>query len=238
MIMLAMKLLVLDVEGTLFKTTVRIPDTHFDSTIWQGIAQILGPGAVNEEVETHRRWELGSYRSYLDWMKDTISIHMRWGLTERQFQKLVSSAEYNPHVLDTLSKLDRAEYEPLLISGGFRELAIRAQRDLKIIHAFAACEYLFSKDGRLETYNLLPCDFDSKINFIQLMIHEYDLGPYDWIYVGDGRNDVPVARIAPLSIGYRPHPDLKSVVSRSIDDFRDLLEILSKYDHSEAPKGN
>src|SRR2546428_3928608 len=108
-----MNLLVLDVEGTLFRTDVRLPDAHFDSTIWQGIALALGPGAVKEEVETHRRWDEGGYRSYLDWMKDTISIHMRWGLSAPQFHRLVSSAQYNRGVLETLSGLDRTKYEPV-----------------------------------------------------------------------------------------------------------------------------
>ena len=63
------KLLVLDIEGTLFRTTVRLPGTCIDSTIWQALAQALGSGAVAAEVATHERWRRGGYRSYLDWMK-------------------------------------------------------------------------------------------------------------------------------------------------------------------------
>ena len=50
-----MKLLVLDIEGTIFKTKVRLPGTSLDSTVWQGIAYALGPEAVQAEVETHNR---------------------------------------------------------------------------------------------------------------------------------------------------------------------------------------
>src|SRR2546428_8886926 len=123
-----MRLLVLDVEGTLFEPVVRLPDTSFDSTIWQGIALALGPEAVAEEIETHRRWLRGDYRSYIDWMKDTIAVHQKRGLTESVFRQVVASARYNDGVPETLSSLDRSKYEPLLISGGFRELAIRAQK--------------------------------------------------------------------------------------------------------------
>jgi len=221
------KLLILDVEGTLFRINVRLPGTVHDSTIWQGIAHALGPEAVREELETHKQWENGHYRSYLDWMKDTISIHQRYGLSYSLFQELISSAQYNPGVVETLSQVDRLGYELLLISGGFRELAARTQRDLKISHAFAACEYLFGKDGTLESYNLLPCDFEGKINFIQLMLREYGLSAKDWLFVGDGANDVPVARIAPVSVGYRAHPELRKVVTYAIDEFRELLSILN-----------
>jgi len=222
-----MKLLVLDIEGTLFQTKVRLPGTSIDSTIWQGIAQALGPNAVEKEVETHRRWENGGYTGYLEWMKDTISIHVKCGLSRNLFQNLIWSAQYNPGVVETLSQIDRSKYELVLISGGFRELAARAQKDLKILHAFTACEYLFGDDGTIVGYNLLPCDFEGKIDFINLMLREYGLGPKDWLFVGDGVNDVPIAKRAPVSVGYQPHPKLAEVADYVMNDFRELLYILA-----------
>src|SRR5688572_13309167 len=68
------RLLVLDVEGTLFDAGIRLPGTTLASTIWQAIAVALGPVAVEEEVATHHRWSRGEYPSYLAWMKDTIEI--------------------------------------------------------------------------------------------------------------------------------------------------------------------
>lgn len=220
-----MRLLVLDVEGTLFQTEIRLPGAFIDSTVWQGIAHTLGPGAVREEVETQKRWRSGGYRTYIDWMKETIAIHRRHGLTGELFRKIISAAKYNPGVESVLSQLDRNEYEPVLVSGGFRELAARAQRDLDVQHAFAACEYLFGDDDKIEAYNLLPCDFEGKVDFIRLMLREYDLGPDDWIFVGDGANDEPIARLAPVSVGYRAHPALKRVVDYQISEFDELLPI-------------
>ena len=99
--------------------------------------------------------------------------------------------------------------------------------DLGISHAFAACEYLFGNDGRVRSYNLLPCDFEGKIDFIRLMLREYRLERDDWIFVGDGANDAPIAKAAPVSIGYRPHPELERVVDFSIQEFSELLRILN-----------
>src|SRR5262249_27391681 len=160
----------------------------------------LGPDAVSAEVETHGRWHRGEYRSYLDWMKDTIRIHQHYGLTQSLFQHLIDSAEYNTGVPETLVSIDRSNYEILLVSGGFRELAARVQSDFAIRHAFAACEYIFDAGGRLTGFNLLPCDFDGKIDFIRLMLREYGLAQEDWVFVGDGANDVPIAKVAPVSI--------------------------------------
>lgn len=223
-----MKLLVLDVEGTLFGSGQRLPGTEIDSTIWQALARALGASAMGEEVASHGRWMRGEYRNYLEWMKDTIRIHQRHGLTEATFQSVIAGATYNPSVVDVLSSIDRRAFEPVLISGGFRELAARAQRDLGIIHAFAACEYIFDAAGDLRAFNLLPCDFDGKIDFIGLMLREYQLPPDSWVFVGDGLNDVPIAKLAPVSIGYHPHPGLRDVVSHVIENFSDLLPLLSR----------
>ena len=221
-----MKLLVLDVEGTLFHTRIRLPGTQIDSTIWQSLAHRLGTSAIEEEVATHAKWSNRGYRNYLEWMRETIEIHRRHGLDERLFREVVEAAEYNDGVVAALSRVDRAHFEMVLISGGFRELAARVQRQFSIVHAFAACEYLFGDDGRLEGFNLLPCDFHGKIDFIHLMLREYGLADRDWVFVGDGANDVPIAKVAPISIGYRPHPDLRQVVTHVVDNFLEIPSLL------------
>jgi Phosphoserine phosphatase len=221
------KLLVFDVEGTLFRAHVRLPGTVIDSTVWQGLAHRLGDEAVKEEVATHARWTAKGYKNYIEWMRDTIEIHLRHGLTRNNFYEVIDAAEYNPGVQQCFAELDRSRYEPVLISGGFRELAARAQRDLRIIHSFTACEYLFGEDGHLQGFNLLPCDFMGKIDFIQLMLREYGLSDDDWVFVGDGLNDVPIASKAPFSIGYRAHEQLCNVVTHVVDDFRDISKLLA-----------
>lgn len=223
------RLLVMDVEGTLFDAGVRLPGTSLSSTIWQAIAVALGPEAVDEEIETHGRWARGDYPSYLEWMKDTLEIHRRHGLTESLFTSLIEQAEYNEGVRETLDVVDRSIYEVVLVTGGFRELARRAQRDLMIPHAFAACEYLFGGDGYLSGYNLLPCDFHGKIDFIELMLREYRLDPASWVFVGDGPNDAPVARVAPLSVAYGGGPELGRVTTHRVERFEELLPILEAF---------
>ena len=58
------------------------------------------------------------------------------------------------------------------------------------------------------------------------MLREYKLNDSDWIFVGDGANDVHIAKEAPVSIGYNPHAELRSVVTKSVDKFSDILSIL------------
>lgn len=221
-------LLVVDVEGTLFETPVRLPGVSIDSTIWQAIAQRLGKQAVMEEVETHQRWARGEYRTYIDWMQDTIRIHQRHGLDEATFLKIIAEAQYAAGAVEAMEGLDRSRYEPVLVSGGFRELARRAQVDFGIRHAFAACEYFFDAVGRVAGFNLLPCDFEGKYDFVRLMLREYKLGDDAWVFVGDGANDVDIASVAPVSIGVRPHPLLAEVATRRIESLAQLPELLQR----------
>ena len=226
------KLLVFDVEGTLFKTKIKLPGTQLNSTIWQSIAHALGPDAVSEEVATHHKWLDNQYDSYIDWMKDTIRIHRKYGLTRHVFEEIIATAEYNDGVSKTLASIDRDMFEPVLVTGGFAELAFRVNRDFGFTHTFAACSYLFSPEDRLAAFNLLPCDFEGKIDFIKLMLREHKLGKEDWIFVGDGMNDAPIAKEAPLSIGFRPHPKLEKVADYSIKRFEDMLPII----YGSSPK--
>lgn len=220
------RMLVFDVEGTLFRP-LRLPGTSIGSSMWQAIAEALGPDAVSAEIETHRQWERKKYRNYLEWMEVTVAIHKKYNLSHSTFRTIVQRTEYNEYVQEVFDALDRDRFIPVLVSGGFRELAAKAQTDLTIRHAFAACEYLFDRNGSLNGFNLLPCDFEGKIDFIKLMLRELGCADRDWVFVGDDKNDVAVARAAPVSVAYRGVPELKAVTTHTIDDFRALIPILN-----------
>ncbi len=49
-----MKLLVMDVEGTLFKATMKIDGTDYPSTMWQPIAYALGEAAMKKSEKPIR----------------------------------------------------------------------------------------------------------------------------------------------------------------------------------------
>jgi len=118
-----------------------------------------------------------------------------------------------------------------LISGGFRQLASRAQSDFDIRHSFAACDYEF-QNGQLTSYNLLPCDFEGKLGFVQLMLRAYRFDHDDWVFVGDGANDVPIAERAPLSIGFQAHDSLRNVATVCVESFSEITSVLGNLSRS------
>lgn len=221
-----MKLLVCDVEGTIFKANYRIDGTEYASTMWQPLAASLGEAAVKEEMDTQEKWERGYYKGkYSAWVEDTIDIHKRYGLLKDTFCGLIDEAEYNDGVVEFFEKLDRKKYIPVLVSGGFQELINRALRELNIKHGFGACEYFFdSKDDTLAGHNLKPSDFGGKYHYVENLFKDYNLTNKDWVFIGDGKNDVPIARKAPLAIGMQPvHPDLKKEVKHMVSDFTEIF---------------
>lgn len=225
-----MKLLVCDVEGTIFKAKYRIEGTEYASTMWQPLAKHLGEAAIDEEMATQLKWKSDGYGSYIEWVEDTIRIHKKYGLRQEDFDALIYAAEYVDGVREFFEKLDRSKYIPVLVSGGFQELVRRAQRELGIMYGYGACEYHFDEvDGRLAAHSLMPCDFDGKYDYIKTLFSVHKLkANEDWVFIGDGKNDTHIARKAPVSIGINPHPELANVVHHIVQDFHQLLELLAE----------
>lgn len=170
-----MKLLVMDVEGTLFKATMKIDGTDYPSTMWQPIAYALGEAAMEEDRRSHEKWDNLEYKNYMEWVKATIDIHKKYSLRKETFDSLIQKAEYSEGVVEFFNRLNRTEWVPVLISGGFQNLIRRAQNELDIEYGFGACEYHFDDYGYLESYNLQPSDFDGKTKFIDNLIREFKL---------------------------------------------------------------
>jgi phosphoserine phosphatase len=55
----------------------------------QSLQKILGEDCYREKEETKDKWLSGKYKGYLDWMSDTVNIHMKYGLTKDMIDQLV-----------------------------------------------------------------------------------------------------------------------------------------------------
>jgi phosphoserine phosphatase len=151
------KLLVCDVEGTIFKPARK--DVEHASYIWAALAKTLGSDAIREEMYTHKKWSDEYYgpktegTSYIEWVEDTIRIHQKYHITEEIFNGVITKAPYYEGVVDFFTQLDRTKYIPILISGGIEQLSEKACIDLHIDPAdsYTACSYFFDEKGHLDT---------------------------------------------------------------------------------------
>jgi phosphoserine phosphatase len=105
-----------------------------------------------------------------------------------------------------------------IISGGFKELADRAQIELRIDHSLSACEYFFDEvTWKIHHYNLLPSDEEGKIDFMRLIAKEHGIDLQDCVFVGDGMNDVHPARAVGFSVAFNAQLQLREAASAVID---------------------
>jgi phosphoserine phosphatase len=95
-----------------------------------------------------------------------------------------------------------------------------------------ACEYFWDDNDSLVHWNLLPGDFDGKIDFMKLLAKEYGISKENCIFVGDGENDRGLAANVEISIAFNGHAQLQEVATYSVnqeygsEDFRAILPYL------------
>ncbi|MCI5134021.1 MAG: HAD family hydrolase [Candidatus Electrothrix sp. AW2] len=225
---MGIQLLFFDMEGTIFtkqQVKLRPDELHHDHhSLWSRLMYELGPSALADNEKTVLKWEAGGYRSYLDWIDECLDIFKKHGLTKHIFDKALDSIPYNPGVSETFQSLHQQGIKTAIVSGGFIEQARRAQQDLKITHAYAAADLFWDQDKILKHWNIFPSDFEGKVEFMRLLMKEYQLSRQDCAFIGDGKNDVFIAQEVGKSFAYQAHPDLRAVATYPIEEFSKILQ--------------
>jgi phosphoserine phosphatase len=212
------RLVFLDLEGTLLKKTYHLDNGKVAPSAWTLLAECLGQECLAEEEATKDRWLRGQYPGYVEWMRDTIRIHKKYGLKRRIFEEVMRSVELMPGTMEAFEVFRANGTLTAVISGGFKALADRAQRALKIDHALAACEYFFDpRTEEIDHFNLLPSDEKGKVQFMRLIALEHGIDEADCAFVGDGKNDVPLAKEVGFSIAFNAQEELRRVATIAID---------------------
>jgi len=229
------KIIFMDLEGTLLQKAIHLDDGKVAPSAWTLLAERLGPDCLKEEQETKDRWLNGGYRSYTDWMQDTIRIHQRYGLTREIFYEVIDSVEEMPGARAAVRSFHEHGAVTAVISGGFKALADRVQRSFQIHHALSGCEYFFHPNtGKLEHWNLLPSDYMGKVHFIRAVRGEYGVAKKDCVFVGDAQNDIPVIKEVGISIAFNAQPELREVCTYVIDQEpgnEDFSEVVACIEH-------
>ncbi|EJG5368866.1 HAD family phosphatase, partial [Salmonella enterica] len=184
-----------------------------------------------EEEKTKDLWLTNKYISYTQWMKETVEIQIKHGMNKTHLQTVLSQAELQKGAVELIQFLKKKGYLTVLISGGFKELADLTQRKLKIDHAYSACEYFFDKNGSVEHFNLLPTDEEGKLVFMKHLASEYNSELENCIFIGDGKNDVFIAKNVGTSIAFNAQKELKDVATFIVDqespDLSAIINIIS-----------
>jgi phosphoserine phosphatase len=226
------RLMFFDLEGTLLKKAYHLDNGKVAPSAWTLLAEALGPECLAEEEVTKDRWQRREYPGYVEWMRDTIRIHKKYGLKRKTFDEVMNSVEIMPNAGKAFDVLRTNRTITAVITGGFKALADRVQRELKIDHAFAGCEYFFDPaSGEIEHFNLLPSDEKGKVQFMRLTAEEHGISEHECAFVGDGKNDVLLAQAVGFSIAFNAQEDLRRVATACIDQEQgeeDFLAVIEK----------
>ncbi|WP_242390029.1 HAD family hydrolase [Kosakonia cowanii] len=223
-----MKICFFDMEGTLLEKNSSLDNGKVAPSAWTVLAKEISEACFVEEEKTKDLWLTNKYISYTQWMKETVEIQIKHGMNKNHLQSVLSQAKIQRGAVELINFLKSQEYLTVLISGGFKELADLTQRHLKIDHAYSACEYFFNKDGSIEHFNLLPTDEEGKLVFMRHLASEYNCALEDCIFIGDGKNDVFIAKNVGTSIAFNAQRELREVSTFIVDQKTpDLSAIIS-----------
>lgn len=226
-----MKICFFDMEGTLLEKNSSLDNGKVAPSAWTVLAKEISEACYIEEEITKDLWLTNKYISYTLWMKETVEIQIKHGMNRSHLQTVLSQAKLQKGAVELINFLKEQGYLTVLISGGFKELADLTQRKLKIDHAYSACEYFFDQNGSIEHFNLLPTDEEGKLVFMKHLASEYNSELESCIFIGDGKNDVFIAKNVGTSIAFNAQKELKDVATYIVDqenpDLSAIINIIS-----------
>lgn len=221
-----MKICFFDMEGTLLEKNPSFDNGKVAPSAWTVLAKEISEACFVEEEKTKDLWLANKYISYTQWMKETVEIQIKHGMNKNHLQTILSQAKIQRGAEELIHSLKTQGYLTVLISGGFKELADLTQRRLKIDHAYSACEYFFNDDGSIEHFNLLPTDEEGKLVFMKHLASEYNSELENCIFIGDGKNDVFIAKNVGTSIAFNAQRELREVSTFIVDQETPDLSVI------------
>ncbi|CAB1250282.1 HAD family hydrolase [Vibrio cholerae] len=226
------KMFFFDMEGTLFQKNHSLDNGKVAPSAWTILAKTIGHDCYLEEEESKDRWLKGEYISYTEWMIDTVRIQMKYGMKKRHLEEVVANTQFHDGARELITFLKAKGIVTALISGGFKQLADIAQVELGINHSYSACEYFFDSDGFVKHFNLLPTDEVGKLIFMRHLADEYGISMEQCAFIGDGKNDVHLAKACGTSIAFNAQPELVAasdlIINQKQPNLLKVIELLDK----------
>jgi phosphoserine phosphatase len=202
--------------------------TLIDIETVDAIAEIAGCGTeVAAITEATMRGEITDYQESL-----RCRVALLRGVPLSTLQAVYDQRLHlNPGAETLIAACRGAGLRVILLSGGFTFFTDRLQDRLKLDDTRA--NVLEIEDGRL-TGRLLAqpwgdiCDGDAKRDKLLDCCRTMGISPAQAIAVGDGANDLPMMRVAGLSVAYRAKPAVREEAMLRIDEggLDRLLELL------------
>jgi phosphoserine phosphatase len=171
----------------------------------------------------------GDFPSYMEWTDEACRVLQKHGLTRDKFMAIINSRPLMKGAEETLRELKKRGYETAVITGSFKALAERTKELLGFDYIIAHCDLIFDKNGNLKEWQLIPCDFEGKVEYFNKQAKELNLNPSECAYIGDEVNDMPIFGKAGLSIAFNCQKEEVKKAAHIVIDKKDLREILQYF---------
>ena len=134
----------------------------------------------------------------------------------------------SPHVEDSLTKLRKSGWEPIIISGGFTQVIEPVAAHLDIAQVFAV-DLIFNDNGDYQTFNeKAPTARNGGKPEIITAVTK-GISPLQTVMVGDGISDLETNTVVDLFVGYGgviSREAVRASASAFVLDFKDLPEVI------------
>jgi phosphoserine phosphatase len=220
------KIVFFDMDGVLFDVGYFEHGKNVSASSWKILADAIGAG--KDEDALKEKWKNNELKHSIHWIDETVKIYKKHGLTEKKYKEVIGSIKVMPGARETVAALKKRGYLTAVITGSFKEGAYRAKRELGVDFIVAACELIFDDKGNLADHIALPCDYNGKVKFFDAIIAGLGIKPEEAAMVGDGVNDVAIAKEAGFSIAFNARDELKDYCDAIVDkkDLREILRLL------------
>ncbi len=216
------KLVVFDMDNVLFDVGYFETRKKVAASTWGVIYNKLNAQKENERLM--KKWAIGGHKTYMEWPNEALTVFKNYGLTKEKFFGVINSLPLMKGAKETLEKLKKKNILTAIISGSFYELGARARKELKIDFVIVSCSLIF-ENNKLKDWLILPFDYEGKVHIFNALISSLNLKSEECALVGDGVNDIYLAKKVGLPIAFNARDELKKECDVIIDK-KDLREIL------------
>lgn len=219
------KMIFFDMEGVLVKAArSKEASDKIGASAWTAVYRSLG--VMPERKKLRKKFENGTFSSYMDWTDAACDLLKSHNLTKNKFKKLIKDQKYIEGAKETIRELKKRGFKIGLITGSFTMLAQRVKKELGIDEVRAHCDLKFDGQGKLQDWKLMPCDYEGKVSAFKEIANKYGIKTSECVYVGDEVNDILLFQKAGFSIAFNCKKDLARRAANAVVDKRDLRSIL------------